>query len=218
MNDHLVAYSQRVIQKTSLSEQAFFYIKDLILSGQLRGGVKIPEEKIAQRLGVSRTPIREALKKLDQLGLVHLKPRSFAIVQELGVGESLNVAVVRLSLERLSVDLLVQSPFDLDFLPLYELQKECIDYTIHGELSKSFEWDSKIHIMLAQMTQNIHLLDLIERVDTKIQLLRLKQKVPKEELLKYVNQHYQLFQAIQERDPEQARKLIQTHILHDLQN
>jgi len=206
-----------VIQKASLSEQVFTHIKDLILSGELRGGEKIPENKIAEHLGVSRTPIREALKKLDQMGLVYLKPRSYAIVQELHAGEAWNVAVVRLSLEKLSFKLLIENNAAVDFDELYSLQKKCIEQTISGDFAGSYEWDSKIHILIAKMTGNVHLLDLIERLDTKIQLLRLKQKVPKDGLLKYVNQHYQLFQVIQDKDNDGAQKLIETHILHDLQ-
>ena len=60
------------IQRQSLSEQVYHYIKRLILSGEIRGGEKIPEEKVAQQFGVSRTPIREALKRLEEYGLIRI--------------------------------------------------------------------------------------------------------------------------------------------------
>ncbi|MDO8944225.1 MAG: GntR family transcriptional regulator, partial [Desulfobacterales bacterium] len=68
------------IHRQSLSEQVYHYIKRLILSGEIRGGEKIPEEKVAQRFGVSRTPIREALSRLEEYGLIQIKPRSYAEV------------------------------------------------------------------------------------------------------------------------------------------
>jgi DNA-binding GntR family transcriptional regulator len=65
------------IHRQSLSGQVYCYIKRLILSGEIRGGERIPEEKVAQQFGVSRTPIREALSRLEEYGLIQIKPRSY---------------------------------------------------------------------------------------------------------------------------------------------
>ena len=58
------------LNENSLADQVFLHVKRMILSQQLKGGDRIPEGKIASTFGVSRTPIREALRKLQEFGLV----------------------------------------------------------------------------------------------------------------------------------------------------
>ena len=87
------------LKQPSLSDQAYQYIKGLILSGEIKGGERIPEEKVGQSLGVSRTPIREALKKLSEYGLVHIKPRSYAVVINLEKEEAIQINEIRALLE-----------------------------------------------------------------------------------------------------------------------
>lgn len=204
------------ILQESLSEQVYHYIKHMILSGQISGGEKIPENRISEQLGVSRTPIREALRRLEQLGLIQIKPRSYAVVKSLEETEATDIALVRLSLEQLTVRLLIKNDRLYDLSPLRELQSQCIYFTEQGNFAGSYEIDSKLHVDLAKLTGNAHLFDLMERLDTRIQLLRLKQKVPKEGLLKYVKQHDQLFQSIEEKNMGMGMKLIEAHIMHDV--
>ena len=71
------------LQRRSLSEQVFQHIRRMILSEELHGGQRIPEERIAQTFGVSRTPIREAMRKLEKVGLVKIVPRSHAEVMKI---------------------------------------------------------------------------------------------------------------------------------------
>ena len=68
------------INKESLSDKVYALVKHQILSGELTGGMVISEEQLAQQFGVSRTPIREAIRRLSEYGLVIIKPRSHAMV------------------------------------------------------------------------------------------------------------------------------------------
>ena len=89
----------------SISDQVYTHIKKLILAGTLRGGERIPEKKVADLFKVSRTPVREAIRKLAEYGLVVIKPRSYAFVATLSPDEARDISWVRLYLERLSVRL-----------------------------------------------------------------------------------------------------------------
>jgi len=113
------------IHRESLSEQVYYYIKRLILSGEIQGGQRIPEEKVAQQFGVSRTPIREALKRLEEYGLIQIKPRSYAVVVALEPHEAGQLAVIRSSLETLAVGLLTDCGTEEDFKRLDLLAMEC---------------------------------------------------------------------------------------------
>ena len=108
-----------------LSGQVYIYIKKMILSGEVGAGHKIHEEKVGQLFGVSRTPIREALKKLSEYGLVNLKPRSHAVVASLTKEEAIQLAHIRAQLETLSTKLLAEVGTNKDFDHLEDIARSC---------------------------------------------------------------------------------------------
>ena len=205
------------IERQSLAEQVYHYIKQMILSGELQGGEKIPEEKIAGQFGVSRTPIREALRRLDEYGLVYLKPRSYAIVVELDPREAERVSLVRAQLESLSVSLLTDCATAEDLEVLEQLATECDEYLTTGDVANTFEKDSQFHLEIAKCTQNRHLLEIFEKIDAKVQLLRLVLHLPIENLKSFIAQHHPIIQCIKQHDKDAAETLMRTHIIDQLQ-
>ena len=169
MENHKTVYA---IQRQSLSEQVYHYIKRLILSGEISGGEKIPEEKVAQQFGVSRTPIREALKRLEEYGLIRIKPRSYATVVALEPQEAEQIACIRAQLEILSVGLLSECATDTDFRELEVLADECNRLIRAGDVGGLFEKDSLLHLEISRRTGNRHLFEIVEKLDAKVQLLR----------------------------------------------
>jgi len=204
------------IHRQSLSEQVYNYIKRQILSGELEGGQKIPEETIAQQFGVSRTPIREALRRLNEYGLVYLKPRSYAIVVDLEPQEATHVAQVRAQLEILAVRQLAEEGTPDDFEALEQIANECEDALKSGDIATTFEKDSQFHIEIAKRTGNRHLFELFEKIDAKMQLLRLVLHLPYKDLNRFIAHHHPLLQHMRSRNKEAAEALIQTHILEQL--
>ena len=98
--------------KKSLSNLVYRDLKEKILKNQLLPGDKLIEMEIASKLGVSRTPVREALKKLEEDGLVTSFPRKSFIVSKISVKEAKNLYIVRKSLEPLAVELLAEKGFN----------------------------------------------------------------------------------------------------------
>lgn len=213
MNDTGTMYE---IERLSLADQVHNYIKRLILSGELKGGEKIPEEKIARQFGVSRTPIREALRRLDEYGLIYLKPRSYAVVVELKPEEAEQIARVRAQLESLSVELLSDCGTEEDFEALEQLAKECDRLLLTGDLASTFEKDSQLHLEIAGRTGNRHLYELFEKIDAKMQLLRLILHLPIKELTKFIGQHKEIIHHMKIHDKETAVKLMTKHIMEQL--
>jgi len=204
------------IERQSLSEQVYRYIKRLILSGQITGGERIPEERVAQRFGVSRTPIREALKRLEQYGLVYSKPRSYAEVVYFEPAEAAHVSVVRAQLEALSVGLLAVTGTEADFDALEDLARQCDLLIGKGDIAATFEIDSRLHLEIAKRTGNRHLYEIFEKIDAKVQLLRLAIALPLDILTRYVNQHPAIIREMRRRDKATAQHLMRKHILDQL--
>ncbi len=206
------------IHRQSLSEQVYYYIKRLILSGEIKGGQRVPEEKVARQFGVSRTPIREALKRLEEYGLIQIKPRSYAVVVALEPHEAGQLAIIRSQLEILSVGLLTDCGTNEDFNELDELARECNALIAAGDIATTFEKDSRLHLEIARRTGNRHLYEIFERLDAKIQLLRLVLRLPLKKLKLYVKHHDDIIAAMQRGDKELAVTLMQHHIMNQLED
>lgn len=204
------------IQRQSLSEQVYRYIKRLILSGEIRGGEKIPEEKVARQFGVSRTPIREALKRLEEYGLIYLKPRSYATVIALKPHEAGQIACIRSQLETLAVSLLTECATEADFKELKTMAAECDKLIGNGDVGDLFEKDSLLHLEIAKRTGNRHLYEIVEKLDAKVQLLRLIIRLPLDKLTSYVGQHSEIIKAMETRDKDAAEAMMRKHILNQL--
>ncbi len=199
------------VEHRSLSEQIYESIKTMILQGKLKGGERIPEEGLASQFGVSRTPIREALRRLDEYGIVKIIPRSYAEVTILTDEEVIDILQVRKALESLSVKLLTNNHNALDIKKLREISNLCSIEFKNKNKSKVFELDSLFHLNIAMRSKNKVLFDSFERLDAKIQLTRLKQCSIEtfEENLKL---HEDIINAIENNDSKQAVSLMKNHI------
>jgi DNA-binding GntR family transcriptional regulator len=206
------------IENQRIADQAFIYIKRLILSGELRGGERIPEESLAHLFKVSRTPIREAMKKLETYGLVDIRPRSYAEVSKLEPGEAVEISLIRSQIEELSVSILSERGTEEDFEAIEQLAVECTKHLDQGEISICFEIDSQLHLEIAKRTAHRHLYDIFERIDAKVQLLRLAVHLPVDVLHVFLKHHYELIEAMKKRDGERAKVIIRKHIMSQLKH
>lgn len=204
------------INRQSLSGQVYDYVKRLILSGEIRGGEKVPEERVAQKFRVSRTPVREALSRLEEYGLIRIKPRAYAEVVALEPEEAGQISVIRSQLETLAVGLLADCGKAEDFEALERLAKECNGFISAGDFGSTFEKDSQLHLEIARRTGNRHLYEICEKLDAKIQLLRLVLRLPLEKVKVYVRHHEDIIAAMKRRDKELAVSLMKHHVMNQL--
>jgi DNA-binding GntR family transcriptional regulator len=202
--------------RESYAEQVYRYIKDLILSGELRQGDKVVEDKIAKRFGVSRTPIREALTRLEAYGLVHLQPRSYAEVVRIAAEEAMEIAQLRLHLEKLVFRLLCARQDSGAFDELQAIAEEAETALLDGDKAAYFEADAEFHQLAAEQCGNRHLAGVSRNFGGKVQLLRIAQDVPIERLEVYMRQHFDLLNLLREQRCSAIDELLRIHIVHDL--
>lgn len=206
------------LQQQSLSEQVYDILKMMILSGIIEQGERIPEERIAQQFQVSRTPIREALKKLSDYGLVELKPRSYSVVPKITSEEAKQIADLRVHLEKMAIRLFAALAGEDDYRKLESLAHECEYLLSNNERARAFEKDSEFHLQLMKGSGNRYLYEVYEKLDARIQLLRLNQSVPRIELIPYIKQHIQLIKLMQSSKIDEACELISKHSFHHIRD
>jgi GntR family transcriptional regulator, rspAB operon transcriptional repressor len=202
-----------LLERRGLGQQVFGYVKKMILSGELRGGEKIPEERIAERFGVSRTPIREALRKLEEYGLVRIEPRSYAEVVSIDAEDAAAIAEVRAPIEALAGRLVASRASKDDVARLRSIAADCRRALLAKDLGAVFEADGVFHREIAIRSGNAHLLELFDRLDAKIQLCRLVLCVTLDQVSGAVAQHGPILDAIAKGDGERAARLLSSHAL-----
>lgn len=197
-----------MIEYQNLNEPIYLKVKEMIVSGELKQGEKIVQEKIAEALGVSRTPLMKALLALENEYLVESIPRRGMFVRSLGQKEIFDIYVCREALEGMAARLLAQSSDKTTvkelrdcFSPFFSVDK--IDLDVYAKA------DEKFHSLLIKLTGNapldkIYFFGNIHEKVISRGLLR-----PPEETL---NEHIKIIDAIENGDADQAEKFAREHI------
>jgi DNA-binding GntR family transcriptional regulator len=206
------------IERASLADQLFFHIKKMILTQQLKGGESIPEEKIAKTFGVSRTPIRETLRRLEKYGLVKLNPGYQATVVKISPQETKYIGEVRTVLETLAVRKLAKKAAREDIDHLTALADKCVQDTQNGDLGEAYERDGLFHLEIAKRCGNPYIYSILKTIDAKLHLIRIISCSNLKVMSEDIKIHYQIIHAIAGRDPGIAAQLIKKHIKNFIDN
>ncbi|MDR1317631.1 MAG: GntR family transcriptional regulator [Spirochaetales bacterium] len=201
-----------LLERSSLADQVFIHIKRMILAQELKGGESIPEDKIAKTFGVSRTPIRECLRRLERYGLVKINPRSYATVTEVGSEEARYIGEVRSELETLAARNLAKKSTPDDINRLRELTSTCISYIENGDRGEAFETDGVFHLEIAKRCGNPYVYNILKTLDAKIQLIRIINCTNCAIIHSDIEIHFQIIEAIENHDTKSASSLMRRHI------
>ncbi len=205
-------------ERSNIASEVYEHIKKMILAGEISSGQRVPEERISQLFNVSRTPIREALRRLEAYGLVYVKPRSFAEVIMLDDKEIEKVAAVRAKLECFAVEVLTGQISDEDCRVLSDMEAACMAAFHAGNVADVFEKDSLLHLEIAKRTQNRYLYEMIERLDAKVQLYRISKCINYKKIEHDICQHKAIVEAICGARTEQAVAYMGEHVCGFLSN
>ena len=174
-----------------LRDVVFNTLRQAILKGELEPGERLMEIQLADRLGVSRTPIREAIRKLELEGLVLMIPRKGAEVAKISDKSLRDVLEVRRSLEELAIELACQRMTESDIKELEEAQ-EAFRVAIHSADAMTIaETDEHYHDIIYNGTGNNRLVQILNNLREQMYRYRV-------EYLKNPNVHEQLIQEHEE--------------------
>lgn len=197
-----------MIEHNNISEPIYLKLKEMIFNGELKQGEKIVQEKIAESLGVSRTPLMKALLTLENEYLVESIPRRGMYIKSWGKKEIIDIYICREAIEGMAARLLASSKNDQIIKQLEEcfspfLSKKKINIE---DYSKA---DGEFHSLLIKLTGNAPLdkIYFFGKIHDKVighGLVR-----PPEETLE---EHFNIIKAIAEGDADEAEKLTRSHI------
>ena len=199
----------------SLREQVYQALRKIILTGDLASGDRIVETKLAKRLNVSRTPIREAIGQLHREKLVVSHPNGGFKVTTLSIQDAVQLYDCRIALEQLSVASACEliSPQQLKQLEQLVLTAEATESeSDKPDSQKLLDLDCQFHYLIAESSANQWLLALLKQVFDKMALLRAQTTKHNPQVLEIRLEHRQVYEAIADKNVELARETVKEHL------
>ena len=196
----------------TLWQRVHEHLREEILSGRLSPGSELQEVALAESLGVSRGPIREAIGRLAVEGLVTVRPRRGAVVRALSTEEFLEAYQVREALEVMAVRLAVPKLTESDVAALERLAEEMSSRAEADDVQGFFRANTAFHETFFEAAGNRMLAELYRQVRGQIDRHRLRSLELRGNLERSIAEHKAILRAAKARDVERAAHLVAEHI------
>lgn len=200
-----------------LRDVVFNTLRQAIITGEFAPGERLMEISLANRLGVSRTPVREAIRKLELEGLVIMIPRKGAQVARITEKNLRDVIEIRTVLEEFAAVLACER---IDQSGLHDLRQAHEDFTRsveNGDILDIVDKDETFHDTIFRATNNDRLISIINNLREQFYRYRMEYVKDIRQRSNLVEEHRELLDAISSRDSIKAKELMKTHLLNQQQ-
>jgi DNA-binding GntR family transcriptional regulator len=195
-----------------LRELVFESLREAIISGALHPSERLMEIQLAEEMGVSRTPVREAIRKLELEGLVVMIPRKGAYVAGMSIKDIADVFEIRGALEGLAAELASERATDEELETMERYLIKISEEIDTGDLSKVVETDTDFHSLIYEASRNVRLSQIINNLREQIQRFRTTSLSFPGRMKIALEEHRKIVEAVSSRDGELARKLAHEHM------
>ena len=195
-----------------LREIVFETLREAIINGTLEPGERMMEIQLAEEMGVSRTPVREAIRKLELEGFVVMIPRKGAYVASISIKDIADVFEIRTALESLAAGLAAERITDEE---MEQLERHLVKISECGEgndIPALIEADTEFHDTLYRASRNERLVQIVSNLREQIQRFRTTSLSTPGRLKFAMEEHKKIVEAISERNIELAQNLAREHI------
>ncbi|HUW64970.1 MAG TPA: GntR family transcriptional regulator [Spirochaetia bacterium] len=195
-----------------LREIVFESLREAIIGGRLKPGERLMEAQLAEELGVSRTPVREAIRKLELEGFVAMLPRKGAYVSGISLKDIVDVFEIRAALEALAAGLAAEriTEEELDQMERYLLKAS--EASDEDNLSAFVAVDTGFHELIYKASRNQRLFQIVTLLQEQVQRFRTVSLSQPGRFKDAIEEHRQIIEAISERNVELAQSLAKEHI------
>ena len=202
----------RAPDEQSLSDRAYYAIRELIVTLELAPGSVVSERELMEQLGVGRTPVREALRDLAREQLVDVFPRRGIFVSRVDIGDIAGLSEVRLVLESRAARLAAERRNDADRIETEAFLAELAGVGEGRDERALIDLDQRIHRHVSRCAHNPFLAATLEEyyvLTLRIWFLALDRV---ERLDDAIGEHRAILEAIRDRDGERAEAVMQAHV------
>ncbi len=211
-------FEMKMDEYLPLRDVVFQTLRKAILRGELKPGERLMEIALANKLGVSRTPVREAIRMLEQEGLVIMIPRKGAQVAQITMKDLNDVLEVRMGLEELAMQFACKRITPEQVAELRRALLEIERLLATDDVTALAQADVDFHDIIYRATDNRRLNQIINNV--REQMYRYRVEYLKDSRIRgtLLQEHREIYQAVAARDTEKARAYIRQHIMNQQQS
>jgi DNA-binding GntR family transcriptional regulator len=199
-------------KKRLTTQQIYQDLWQQIVNFDLFPGSRVTETELAETYQTSRTPIREALKRLEVEGLVNVRPKQGCFIRPVDMGLISDYYMVRVALEAMAVELACQHMTDEELQALADVWSPEAYRKQRKDLEHIKEIEEDFHIRIARGSGNPILLKYLEDANNRIRPIRLLGFPDEKSIVDTYKEHYEIITLIQQRDVEKARQAMTEHI------
>jgi DNA-binding GntR family transcriptional regulator len=201
-----------VIVRAPLHVQVAGRLRVLIDSGELAPGTRLNEIELCNTMGVSRTPLREAIRSLATEGLIELQPNRGAIVSIVSQEDVTEILPIMASLEGLGGRLAAMHMDQSKIAQVRKIHDQMIAHYKNNEVAKYFETNRLIHELITEGSGNQTLVDTINSLSAKVRRARFTAQMTKESWAKAVSEHEEMIAALEAQDPDRLEAILVQHV------
>ena len=195
-----------------LSQRVYTILKTAIIQGDLEEGFKLTETKVAKELGVSKTPVREALRRLADEEFVRITPNQGVVVNKILIEDIEEFLQIRMVLEGLAANLAAKRISEEEIKELEEYNKHMYKFAIKKDLLALGKENAKFHNLLLNASGNKRLMRIVSNFTDIAYRFWLKSLNEPEKYKNSLEEHSNILTALKKRDPEEAEQLVRIHL------
>ena len=195
-----------------LHEETVDRLRDLIVQGELAPGSRLNERVLTARLGVSRTPLREAIKLLATEGLVDLLPNRGAVVAPIDPARIAETLTVMGALESLAGELVCAQASDESLADIRALHYEMLAMHARRDLDGYFRYNQAIHLKIVEASGNAVLAQTYRQLNANVRRVRYMANLSAERWDAAVQEHEAILAALNARDAVRLKRLLRDHL------
>lgn len=200
------------IQRTVLHEVIVSRLRDMIIEGDLVPGTRLHEGELGAHLGISRTPLREAIKYLASEGLVELVPSRGAVVRRFEARDVHNMLTVLAKLEELAGELACRMATDEQIAEVRAVHNEMMQRFDARDRLQYYKLNQQIHTMVVAMTGNTTLAEIHATLQTRLKRVRFLGHEGAEKWAAAVAEHEEMLVALEARDGARLGEVLRRHL------
>jgi len=208
---HAIGHVEPVARRT-LHDEVVGRVRDMIIEGTLAPGSRVHEGQLGEALGISRTPLREALKYLASEGLLDLVAGRGAVVRRLSPKDVQDMLVVLSTLEALAGQLVCAHATDADIAEIAALHRQMMQFYAKRQRLDYYKYNQLIHTAIAEKSGNAFLAATHSTAQSRLKRIRFLGNAGAEKWSGAVAEHEEMIAALQRRDGQALAEVLQRHL------
>ncbi|HWX12610.1 MAG TPA: GntR family transcriptional regulator [Trinickia sp.] len=201
------------VERQRLHDTVVDHLRTFIVEGALAPGMKLNERELCERLGISRTPLREALKVLAAEGLVEISPNRGATVSQMTEAEIREMFELLSGLEAFSGELACERITPAELAEIKALHYEMLACRAQNDLSGYYVRNQAIHDRINEAARNTALRQVYVTMNRRLQALRFRSNFQTSKWDSAILEHEEMIRALEARDGKRMAAILRAHLL-----